>query len=721
MEKQVIFRDRQELQSADINNVETFTASAIEHLISDAVTSERAYTGGLVSAASATEITVAALRFYNAGVVYTVEAAQTLNLFQYLPLVTRKCVAVVVWGQQTDTDVQPRDFLIDLTTGATQPQAVAMQRLNSCNVNLLPGAESADPQAPVIQVGTLAIAYVYLNTVGIDYIEMLALSELPSLANHAARITTVEAWKGVAEPRISSIATDLAGLAQKTESKADRESIIQLANDIKSLKELVVAPAAAVNTTGNYGDPAQAETEAAGYAALVRDAVLFPAAAEQSINLALFNPIDATVSVSADNQVLPAYISTERLKTSGYSGDVAISGYQVQAAVITKLIATLHSQHYGPHANHHAKYYSRHGWDQYGKNTDFETPQFGFIKIKPKDYYEPELATTALNGSILAQTVLVPNAMWLTEVGIFLTQVAAGGDVNIVVSETIGGKPNLSRTLAMVTVAQADLEAYPNESRIAIPPVFLAGGQRYAISVITQGNHRLALVSGGDNTQGTLFYGQDSGFRVHSNASDLMFTLYTASFTTTRTEVMLQAVSLAGGLTDIRLVAQHLIPKGCELFYEIQPTGAGAWYPLGDSTLWLANAPNLVNLRAVMLGTKDLAPALLLTDNAWTVSRSGNSLVFVSTTRVVAETTSVVLSALVHNWDQANHTLTPKIIIDVTEYSAAVTTYVTEDGARRFKYTFNIPATTSYKIKLSGTKAAGAQPFSVVELIDSSL
>lgn len=720
MEKQVKFRDRQELQSDDLNNVQAFTAAAIQHLISDSVTAEQAFTGGIVAAASATEITVAPLRYYKAGVVYTEESAQTLNLFQYLPLVTKKCVSVVVWGQATDTDVEPRDFLTDLTTGATEPQAVAMQSLNACVVNLLPGAEAADPQPPVIQTGTLATCDVYLTPTGIDYIKMRESVELPSLSDHESRMATVETWKNTAEPRISSIATDLAGLAQKTESKADRDSIIALANDIKALKEQMVAPAAAISRTGNYGDPDQAGTGESGYAAIVRDAILFPEAASQASNLALFNPIDASVSVSA-NQALPAYTSVAKLKTSGYSGDIAISGFQVQSVTIKKLKATKHILHYGPHANHHAKWYSRHGWDRRGKDADFVTPQFGFIKIKPKDHYEQEATTTNISGSILAQTVLVPNAMWLTKVGLYFTSIGASGDITLVISDTLGGKPDLSNALCTVTVTQANLKAYPDETSIALPPVFLEGGGRYAVSIITQGDHRLALVSGGDNTQGTLFYGQDSGFSVQSHSTDLLFSFYAAAFTTTRTEVMLQAVSLAGGLTDIHMEAQHLIPKGCDLFYEIQPTGAGAWYPLGDATLRLASGPNLVNLRAVLLGTKDLAPALTLTENAITVSRSGDSLVYYSTERTVTSTTGIVLSALVHNWDVANHSLTPKIIVSSTEYAASATSYVTEDGARRYHYTFTVPATTTYKIKLSGTKTAGAQPFSIVELIDSTL
>ena len=54
MEKQVIFRDRQELQSADLNNGQAYTAASLQHLRQDAVSAGLHYTGGLVSAKSAT-------------------------------------------------------------------------------------------------------------------------------------------------------------------------------------------------------------------------------------------------------------------------------------------------------------------------------------------------------------------------------------------------------------------------------------------------------------------------------------------------------------------------------------------------------------------------------------------------------------------------------------------------------------------------------------------
>lgn len=62
---------------------------------------------------------------------------------------------------------------------------------------------------------------------------------------------------------------------------------------------------------------------------------------------------------------------------------------------------------------------------------------------------------------IIGQSVLVANAMWLTRLGLFFTQVAAAGDVLVAICETEGGKPNIEKTLTRVTVPVADLKKYP--------------------------------------------------------------------------------------------------------------------------------------------------------------------------------------------------------------------------------------------------------------------
>ena len=232
MEKQVIFRDRQEFQAADPNHLQEYTAGSLDHLVADAVSDQLHYTGFDATSTSSTEATVQPGRFYNGGVVYVSEQEVALNLFQYVPLVTKRIVAIVVWGQEIETTVEPRDFLVDLATGATEPQAVAMERVRHAEVNMLPGSESADPQPPTLQSGNLAVAYVYLTPTGIDRIEMQTASLLPNGYDHEQRIQGIEVWRDAAEPRISSIATDLAALAKKAESKVGREAFNELASNL---------------------------------------------------------------------------------------------------------------------------------------------------------------------------------------------------------------------------------------------------------------------------------------------------------------------------------------------------------------------------------------------------------------------------------------------------------------------------------------------------------
>ncbi len=719
MEKTVIFRDRQEFQAADPNALQGYVRGSFDHLVADAVSDQKHYAGFATAATGNTEVTVQPGRYFNGGAVYVGEQEQALNLFQYVPLVTNKIVAVVVWGQEVDTQVEPRDFLVDLQTGATEPQAVAMERVRHAEVNPLAGTESADPQPPVLQSGTLAVAYVYLTPAGIERVEMQTASQVPNGYNHGWRLGVIEAWKAAAEPRISSIATDLAALAKRSEAKVDRAVFVELAGDVASIKDKILLPATyASYDAESFATATKQNAGHAGYAARVENGLLFPYAALAQKHLALFNPIDVGVKVSSQALVLPAYTAVPRLATSGYAGDVSISQYQVQTHVLRALTVNRWAWNYGWNWNYYARWY---GWNY--PSFYWYRPWWGYWYSRPETIYVEEEATASYSGAILAQTFLNANAMWLTRLGLNFTQVAASGAVQVVVCETSAGKPLLNKVLAQTTVAAAALKKYPLETAIDLPPVLLEGGQRYAIALITTGDHRAAVVSGNAYTQGTLFYGSDGDYFQGDLTKDLLFTVYGAQFGQARTEVMLQPLSLANGLTDITIEAAHVVPDGCVLQYEIQPQGSGSWYPLGDATLRLgtdSTAPALVNLRVVLLGTSDLQPAFTATDAAIRVSRPDLALQSWSVMRTLAAaTTSVTLKLLLGDWDAANHTLTPKIVTGGSIETSASTTVTTEvDGATRKTYTFTIPSSSSYEIKLSGTRNAGSKPFVILNRID---
>ena len=96
--------------------------------------------------------------------------------------------------------------------------------------------------------------------------------------------------------------------------------------------------------------------------------------------------------------------------------------------------------------------------------------------------------------------------------------------------------------------------------------VFLTGGIRYAIGVITAADHWLATAAGASYQAGTLFYVLDGAYQQGDAARDIMFSLYQASFATSRTVIDLNPLSLAGAAATREPVSQ--------------PGLAAAWVPV---------------------------------------------------------------------------------------------------------------------------------------------
>ena len=83
MEKQVIFRDRQEAQAGDFNNAQDFARQSLDHIVRDGIVAEKAFAGFLVTQKSATEIEIAPGRLYRQGAVFEREDTQTRDLFSF--------------------------------------------------------------------------------------------------------------------------------------------------------------------------------------------------------------------------------------------------------------------------------------------------------------------------------------------------------------------------------------------------------------------------------------------------------------------------------------------------------------------------------------------------------------------------------------------------------------------------------------------------------------
>ena len=716
MFKKVIYRDRQELQAKDLNNTQDFTAQSIEAVITDAISNRYHYTGLEVTQNSSTEITVAPGRLYANGKIYISEQSLEFNIFQHLPLNTKKVVAVVIWGSETETEVEPRDFLIDVVQGTTEPRAVAMTHINKANVNLVPGVESVDPQPPTLQENVVPIAYIYLTTTGIEKITRVEDYVLPRLYETKADVKELKNWRALTEPRLISIVTDLSTLAKKTDGKADLKAVLELMADMARVKEKLNLPSTYHSYDADYfGDASKIDAD--NTQAKVFNGLLFPNAGEAGANLALFNPYDPNIQ-RFDSLVLPKYDLVPKLETKGFSGDISISRYQWQTLTLQKYTYYRYYWTYGWGWNCYWNwYYSR--WNWYWGNGYWWYGRCGYWVSYPVTEYRLQETTHTINGAIVAQTFVVSSPMWLAGLGLYFTQKDSNADIHIVICETENGKPVLQKTLTHVTLNPSDVRKYPSETIINLPPVFLKPG-RYAICFITQGDYKVATVSGQNYLQGTLFYGTDGDYFTGDLTKDIMFKLYAAQFKQARTEVQLQPVSLAGGITDLQIIAPAIVPEGTELIYEINV--GGKWYPLKE-TGRLASAPDIVPLRAVMLGTADLQPALILTEQAITASRPATTFFAASTERVLsASRQNIDVQVLIHKFDPTKHTINCQLIDTAgnTTYNPAVVATEQEDeDAIRKTFTFNISAGIQrYKIKLSGSRTSDVAPYVIVERID---
>jgi hypothetical protein len=145
------------------------------------------------------------------------------------------------------------------------------------------------------------------------------------------------------------------------------------------------------------------------------------------------------------------------------------------------------------------------------------------------------------------------------------------------------------------------------------------------------------------------------------------------------------------------------VPGGCQLGWEIRPSGSAIWTELDDgdpATNPLVGLPASVELRMVMMGTADLQPMIQLDDKA--ISRVARNR---STMRAVSKslpfgfpTTHVQTQYTLDSFDPVRHTFTPAIMVGDTVVSpdATVVTVDPQVPSRRtYLSTYTLGAAAS--------------------------
>ena len=814
MEKQRIFRSRQNVTFGDLNSIQTYADKTFSDVVNDLLVSGKGYAGFLATRDSATTVEVGQGRLYTAGKIFAHDAMSTVSLSSYLPAAAQRIVTLVVYGQTIDSEIEPRDFLINVTTRATEPQSVPMVQERVAQVSVVPGSESADPQRPAIPEAYVPVADVLMGTAGVISVTMRSDFAVPELDVAKDRLDAITAWQLRVGQILDGLLSDLSTLGRRVDSLPTRSEFADLAAQIASLRmaldelrrnitasieadlsvikaqmkafaDLVASQITAIagslavvkenldlsDLNSLYGadqflDALESDPAALGYDALVEEGIRFPWTATALSTLQLDNPINGSVTMSADGLMVPNYSSIEALVVGAPAANevvqsIPLADYQFGTHQLIQRSISRTRLRYGSTRNvcTNASFWSGGQYNSvtgvFTKNGEtFEVrdangnipPAVGrnaahsWYRVRQfwtdtfeETYWDYQPVISTIQGVQIGQTFVNGQARYCTGLSLGLTQIGPTGNVTVALCETRpDGTPNPNRVLAQSTLAQANLKRFPEWTLFPIRPTLLKQGGRYGILVITGGAHYIGTVSGSNFTSGTLFFSTDGQYLLGDLTKDMRFKVHVAKFTSTRVSVELKPLQLAGGIADIDIIAPQIVPDAANLTYQVRVDDA--WYSIAEMTPdFLTGLPAVLPLRAVMTGTPELMPVIHATDSQIRVSRAKTAFTHVSSERTLPSgmtTKQVRVVTRLYPFVSAQHTLAVTLMTGAgyataVSPAAVVTRNVgssdrANDVEKEFLFTFAAPV-AAYKIRIAGSATSAGQLFHVEQRIDTAI
>ncbi|MGJ4945066.1 hypothetical protein ACQR1W_31185 [Bradyrhizobium sp. HKCCYLS1011] len=753
MDQQVIFRDYQEQVATDHNNIQEYVQTAMDHIVADAVSATRKFSGLMVTKTGQVEVTVGAGRVYDTGAVYALRAVLTQSLATYVAAAARRIVTVSAYGQEVETDVEQRDYLTDVDTGTVEPRSVAMTRSRDVQIVFTAGAEAADPVPAAVPATHVVIANVLLDTTQIISIDVQDQNQVVSTDALDIRTDLLEAFRSIIEPRVTSLASDLADLANRVSGLSSQSDLTRVYLDLARVKESLRYPADASGFDTDFfllqNKSDMNNSQMLGFDAKVEEGIRFNDANKNQFEISLFSANDPNAAL-AGGYLMPKYSNVLKIQTGAYTESLGIAqyGYQVHSMQVGYMSRT--RIRYG---GSYSVCTNGNQWGTPGEPPsaanlyDFNTVEYSTVTqawfqdsthggmpygVTRTDYYwldtweEPfmyEVTTNlAINGAQVAQTFLVSNDIIATQLGFYITAKGANEDIHIALCEVTAGQPDLDKVCLKTVYAQQNIVTGWNIC--PIQPTFLAKGKRYAFVFISNANHQIGMTSGQSYLDGTFFYSTDGIYYMGDLTKDMMIQVYGAQFASSQVAIEFAPINLDGGFRDVDILAEQWVPGSCELVYEMRPNGTGEWQPLiEDNAGVLAVAPPLAQFRARFVGTTDMMPILHLTGSRVSVSRPKTAFKHVSTPMHVPALSNVAHNVtfvnLLEMFDPTPHTYGISVRVGSTEYAPDTTvTELMDTQAKRYQktYTFSLPAgTTQFTIEQTGTTNSPQVTYHVAE------
>jgi hypothetical protein len=751
MDRQVIFRDYQEQVAADHNNLQDYVQAAMDNMALDAISAVRKYSGLLVTKTGQVEVTIGAGRVYEAGASFSRRTVLTQSLATYVAAAAKRIVTISAYGQENETDVETRDYLTDVDTGQVEPRAIAMTRSRDAQLVFTAGAEAADPVPPAVPATHVVVANILLDSTQIISIDMIEENAVVSTDALDIRTDMLEAFRAIIEPRVSSLASDLADLAVRISTLGENSAIYKVMEDLARVKESLRYPPDASGFGADFyldtGGSDINNISLLAYDAKLEEGIRFADANANQFEISLFSANDPNASLQG-GYLLPKFANELKIQTGTFTSELGIAQYGYQVHSMKQGYMSRSRLRYGGGLTvcTNGNNYNTPGevtdltnlyglqsesftattvshdplnWYHYGERTDtwwFDTWQEPFMYEVTTDY--------SITGAQVAQTFLVSNDIIATQVGFYITAKGANEDIHIALCEVWAGQPDLERVIMRTQYGHQNIFVGWNVSNIQ--PTFLQKGKRYAFVFISNANHKIGMTSGQQYLDGTFFYSTDGIYYQGDLTKDMMIQVYGAKFAASQVAIEFAPINLDGGFRTIDILAEQWAPASTQLVYEMRPNGTGEWQPIiKDNAGILASAPPLAQFRARFIGTRDMMPILHLTSSRVKISRPKTAWKHISIVEncpaLSNVTGNVVVKVLLEGFDTTPHTHLCNLRIGSTDLAAASVVSKTLDAtAKRVEktFTFNAPAaTTAFRIVQTGTTNSAQVTYHVAQRV----
>ncbi len=733
----------------DINNLQTYVADSIDHIVADAIVATPRYAGFLAAKSGPAQVTLTVGRLYNSGKVYAKDTPTAYDFVAQLPVAAKRIVLISAWGSEVDTGATPRNVLIAAQSTPQnpvyQPQILEIVHARVANLGTSIGAEAPDPAPPVIDATLLPIAKVILTPTGVESVMNYAENEVPTLGDVDDRVGNLETFEAAAAPQLASLASDIARLSNDLKNRSGSELTGRMLGRLAVLEAKNGIPSNAADSSADFFlDPSKTDIANVNSNCKVAEGVRFADDGAASAALQIFNPLNPLAAI-AGGVLFPAYDPALRFTTGAQSGATQISAYTYQTQSIVQKMMSRQRIRYGQEftvCTNSAFWLSgiydpvTQTFTRNGESFSL-SPGFAqlaaiphqFIRLRQfwtdtyqEPYWDVVTTTSSISGASVYETFPVGQDYWLAAIGLLFTSLDATGSVTVAICECEPtGEGNLSKTIAQITLARSSLAAAPAKTMFTFPkPVYMQAGKRYAVAVITPGNHFIATSSGPSFPQG-MFFGVTGGYGIADPTKHIVADFHACKFRQTVTAIDLASLQLSGGITSIDILAAAIAPSSTALTWQVQLSGV--WTSLNDVNVANLNAggalPPLLPFRAVFAGTQDVMPCVDLLTSQVKVARPKTS--YTAIWPAIARTppaasASIRATIRFESFEAAWHTTAAKLLTGgsyVTETNpSSYTDVTTADGALERTYVWNLgAAVSSYKIKTTGTTTTPLKTF----------